>query len=238
MKYAQFTLRRLHSLTGLFLGLFLFNHFLTNSFLYEGADAFNHKVHFIHSIPFLLLVEIGLVFAPFLFHGAYGIYLMLGVDYNQRHYPYGRNWMFTLQRVTAWITAAFVVYHVAEWRFYYKEIAYPSAYNADGEFVLGVLFTEDLIRKFSQPWYVLVYLVGVGASIVHFANGLCTFCMSWGLTVGPQSQRRFIPVAIAVGGVYALLISKAFAALLVKYAGELPAVSNAALAFQPGQLLF
>jgi succinate dehydrogenase / fumarate reductase cytochrome b subunit len=238
----QFYLRRLHSLTGLFLGLFLFNHFLTNSFMYEGPDAFNHKVHFIHYIPFLLLVEFGLVFAPFLFHGAYGIYLMWPgsnrLAYNNANYRYGRNWMYAIQRLTAWILAIFVVWHVAEFRFYYKEIAYPSAYNAEGEFVLGIAFMDNLIKNFSNPLYVLAYALGVGAAIVHWANGLCTFCMSWGITVGPESQKRFIPVAVVIAGAYALLISKAFYALLIKFAGGLPEAAMAALHYADGAKLY
>jgi hypothetical protein len=37
----------------------------------------------------------------------------------------------------------------------------------------------------------VVYLVGIAASVVHFANGLFTFCFSWGICLTRRSQRLF-----------------------------------------------
>jgi succinate dehydrogenase / fumarate reductase cytochrome b subunit len=238
IKKQQFYLRRLHSLTGLLIGLFLFNHFLTNSFVFgpDGKEAFNHKVHFIHSIPFLFAVEMGMVFLPFLFHMVYGLMIMWKGESNTADYGYGRNWMYAVQRWTAWILVGFILWHLLEWRFFFKNSV--PAYDGKGEFQLGGLFYDALRSQFSKPWYVALYLLGVGAAIVHFCNGLCTFSMSWGVTVGPESQKKFIPVAIGIGVIYALLIGKAFLGLLAPVTQKFPESKKVAMAIPSSNLYF
>jgi len=236
LKYKQFMLRRLHSLTGLFLGLFLFNHFLTNSFIGAegGRDAFNHKVSFIHHIPFLIFVEIGLVFLPLIFHMCYGFYIMFRGEHNVGDYGYGRNYMYSVQRITAWITAAFVIYHIAELRFYVFSTV--PHYDESGNFILGNQFFDHLVIQFSKPLFVAVYLIGVLASIVHWANGLCTFCMRWGITISPTAQKQFMLVAVGISLVYAALVGQAFYGLLIRYSFEAPAVSTTLAMSSPGFL--
>ena len=46
----------------------------------------------------------------------------------------------------------------------------------------------------------VVYLVGIAASVVHFANGLFTFSFSWGICLTRRSQRLFA-TAFAILGV-------------------------------------
>ncbi|MBK8269636.1 MAG: hypothetical protein IPK83_15585 [Planctomycetes bacterium] len=46
-----------------------------------------------------------------------------------------------------------------------------------------------------QPWGIPVasslvftfYIIGLAAACYHFANGLWTFCISWGITVGAKA---------------------------------------------------
>ena len=33
------------------------------------------------------------------------------------------------------------------------------------------------------------YIIGVVAASFHLANGMWSFCVSWGITVGPKAQR-------------------------------------------------
>ncbi|MGQ0627118.1 MAG: hypothetical protein ACT4PL_03350, partial [Phycisphaerales bacterium] len=46
----------------------------------------------------------------------------------------------------------------------------------------------------------LFYFVGVSLLVFHFANGLWTSAITWGLTVSVESQRRFGLVCAALGG--------------------------------------
>jgi succinate dehydrogenase/fumarate reductase cytochrome b subunit len=49
------------------------------------------------------------------------------------------------------------------------------------------------------PWLALLYMVGVGSAVFHFANGLAGVCMAWGLTVTKVAQRRAAVVCGAIG---------------------------------------
>jgi succinate dehydrogenase / fumarate reductase cytochrome b subunit len=40
-----------------------------------------------------------------------------------------------------------------------------------------------------NPFMFAFYVVGVVSAIFHFANGLWSFFISWGITVSPRSQR-------------------------------------------------
>ena len=50
----------------------------------------------------------------------------------------------------------------------------------------------------SNPWMMAFYIVGVVSAIFHFANGLWTFCISWGITVSAKSQRINTYVTMAI----------------------------------------
>lgn len=173
--YSQFVLRRLHSLTGVIpLTFFIFFHFFANSYSAKGADAFNVVVGQLRGLPFLLAIEWGLLFAPFLFHMFYGLYVIFTAQSNPVRQSYGRNWAFVMQRVTAIVVFVFILYHVVTLR-------YGGEHEAD----MHTFTKNQLSNSFVYWWYV----VGVACTCYHLANGLCTFMMTWGITVGRNSQR-------------------------------------------------
>lgn len=194
-----FTLRRLHSLLGVFpLGVFLFNHLLTNSTGILGAKFFEEKVALIHLLgPALPIVEALFIFIPLSLHIALGVYIATQARHETRGAmaKYGRNWAYTAQRWTGWLALAFILYHVIHLRFIHLPI-----WDKPFSVTLGEMFYE---LPFA-PFFVLFYLLGGLAVIFHFANGLCTFCMSWGITVGPKSQQA---VTYAAGGIGAVLVA-------------------------------
>ncbi len=204
-----FLLRRLHSLLGVFpLGVFLFNHLLTNSSAIVSAQFFEEKVALIHMLgPLLPLVEAGFIFIPLALHIAIGVYIALtGKIEVGSNIPYGRNWAYAFQRWTGWAALAFIVYHVVHLRFLHK----PHMYDIPFSVELGEMFTQTPLAFI----YVPAYLIGGLAVIFHFANGLCTFCMTWGITVGPLSQRIMVWVALAIGAVLTLLLLTAMFAFI------------------------
>jgi succinate dehydrogenase / fumarate reductase cytochrome b subunit len=42
------------------------------------------------------------------------------------------------------------------------------------------------------------YIVGVISAIFHFANGLWSFAVSWGLTITPKSQKIMTYVTLVI----------------------------------------
>ena len=51
----------------------------------------------------------------------------------------------------------------------------------------------------------LFYLLGISAAVYHFANGLWTSAITWGLTVSQAAQRRWGVICTGVGAVLMLM---------------------------------
>ncbi len=198
-----FLIRRVHSLSGLVpLGLFLFAHLTTNSMAAFGQEAFAHKVELIHSLgPLLPFVEAAMIFVPLAIHIVLGIFIALTARSNTTDLGYTRNWAYTLQRWTGWAALAFIVYHTMELRF--LDEANTGALRGmmlnGRELTAGDIFFIHMAEEFQSVIYMALYVVGGIAVIYHFANGLCTFCMTWGITVGPRSQQIMAWIAFGAG---------------------------------------
>lgn len=173
----KFLLLRLHSLAGIVpLGLFIIEHLISNATAVLGSEAYNRQIELLHSIPFLPVLEVLFIFLPLVYHAVYGIYIAYISKNNALSYKYARNWMFFLQRVTGVITLIFVVYHV--WSLRISNVIYGTEVNFQ-------IVQEYLMN----PWIALFYILGVLSTTFHFANGLWTGLITWGVTLGPKSQR-------------------------------------------------
>jgi succinate dehydrogenase / fumarate reductase cytochrome b subunit len=185
-KSSSFFWRRLHSLTGIIpVGGFLVFHLYENWSARNGAEAFNETVRMINSLPFLPVLEIVGIFLPLYFHALYGLYILADADYKMMmapgYFAFGRNLQFFLQRVTGIITLIFVTYHI--WEFRVQKAL--GAYAAHGN-----LPTFDVVRDaLSNNWIFAFYVLGIWAAAYHLGNGLYTFLITWGITVGPKAQR-------------------------------------------------
>lgn len=124
----SFILSRLHSLAGLWLVIFLFEHLLTNSqaalFLGEDGLGFIRMVNLIKSLPYLEAVEIFLLGMPIAYHAILGIRYAITGKFNVQRSDgskpslfYGRNFAYTFQRITSWILLIGIILHVAFMRF-------------------------------------------------------------------------------------------------------------------------
>jgi succinate dehydrogenase / fumarate reductase cytochrome b subunit len=182
----HFLLRRLHSLTGIVpVGGFMVFHLYENSQALGGPAAFNEVVRFINSLPMLWALEIFGIFLPLYFHAIYGIYIAADAKHNVSNYGYGRNWAFLLQRVTGIITLFFVTFHI--WQFRFQKLLGRYDENA-GE--MAGLPTFDVVKEaLSNNAVAAFYAIGIVAAAFHLANGIYTFLITWGITVGPKSQR-------------------------------------------------
>ncbi len=168
--------RRLHSLLGVIpVGIFLLQHLLVNNFATRSPEAFNAAADFMANLPFRYFLEIVVIFLPILYHALYGIHIALTSKNNTSTYGYFRNWMFVLQRVTGVITFIFIGWHVWQTR-----VQAQLGQHVDYDMMAGI---------FSNPFMIAFYTVGVLSTIFHFTNGLWSFCISWGITVTPHSQK-------------------------------------------------
>jgi succinate dehydrogenase / fumarate reductase cytochrome b subunit len=176
----QFVLRRLHSLTGVLpIGAYLFAHiFLENIFVLGGPERFNTLVAAIGSFPapVLLAAEILFIWGPILFHAGYGFVRVGQADLsNPLRNDHLGAYLYSLQRLSGVIAFFFIGYHVWSTRIQY--------YLGNAEITYAFMHA-----KMIDPLIFAAYLVGVLASIFHFTNGIWTFCVTWGITVGVRAQ--------------------------------------------------
>lgn len=198
LKKHNFLIRKIHSLLGLGpIGLFLIEHLITNSFARQGIDVYNEKIEWIQGLPYLLLMEIGLIFVPLILHVVLGIVFLWAWQDNSIRYPYARNRLYALQRVTGMIAFFFIGYHV--WQFRIATEIYDLPVNFQ---LVSDAMTNKVVFGF--------YLLGIAASVFHFANGVWSFLVHWGITVGPKSQQISGYICAGVG---ALLLYIGFDAL-------------------------
>ncbi len=171
--HSDFVLRRLHTLAGVIpVGLFLLEHLFTNAMATGGAASYNSAVDTIQHIPFLHFVEFVFIFLPLTYHGVFGLYVAFTSGYNAGQYSWGRNMLFVIQRITGVITFVFIIFHLWTTRFSGKAATFDMVHNL-----------------VSNPAYFWFMLIGIVAATFHFANGLWSFLIHWGITVGARAQR-------------------------------------------------
>lgn len=194
----HYLVRRLHSFAGIFpVGIFLLMHLFINSFALRGEAAYNKAVSFVNNIPGLTYLEIFLIGVPIAFHALYGLWVTYVTKTNIFQYYYFRNWMFYLQRLTAVITLLFVVWHVWVLRI--------------ARIFTGTEMTFLTVQSWlADPLYLTLYIIGFLAAVYHFSNGLWSFLVTWGITIGPESQRfslyvcTIIFVLLGIAGINSL----------------------------------
>ncbi len=195
-----FTLRRLQSLSGVLpVGVFLLEHWFTNAFALGGAAAYNEKVDFLRSLPYLFLLEIFGIFVPIAFHAVVGFWIFWEAKFNHRALPLRQNLLFTLQRITGVLLLFFIPYHVLTTRF-------AEWFGGSTHDLYGLMQA-----KLQSPATFAIYVAGVLAASFHFGNGLWGFAIHWGLLTSKAAQRRWswaallVALAFAVAGVNSLL---------------------------------
>lgn len=196
-----FVLRKLHQLSGIFpLGIFLLEHFYTNSKALTGAADFNKAVSELQSIPYILFVEIGGIFIPLLYHAIYGLVITVEARPNNLAYPYPRNWFYLVQRITGVILFFFIIFHVLNFRF-----GMIPGLNMESVATHPTKAFDIVAREFRIVPIFIVYLIGITATVWHLANGIWLFLVDWGITIGERAQRLTGYACIAFGAVLLLV---------------------------------
>ena len=190
-----FILRKLHQLSGIVpLGVFLLDHFYTNSKALAGPEDYNNAVRDLQSIPYILFIETGVVFIPLVYHAVYGLVITWESRPNNLAYPYPRNWFYLIQRITGVILFFFILFHVLNFRFGLtpglNTVSVAHAPDRAFDIVAG---------EFRMIPILIIYLVGVTATVWHFANGIWLFLVDWGIAIGARAQRLTGYACIAFG---------------------------------------
>ncbi|MEQ9617273.1 MAG: hypothetical protein RLN60_04485 [Phycisphaerales bacterium] len=203
-----YLLRRLHSLTGIVpVGVFLISHLTTNSSIvwgminsgkygdvHAGAAEFQHEVNFIHALPFLILIEIFGLWLPIAFHSVLGFYYATTGKSNLPRYDYQANWRYTLQRISGYVGILFIFYHVATLRWGWSFLVPGGTeWSAEAAASTMAMALQGSAEGFTTAglFVAIFYMLGVSLLVFHFANGLWTAAITWGVTVTAKAQKRW-----------------------------------------------
>ena len=197
----QFIIYRLFSLCGLVpVGAYVVVHLLTNASIINGPMSFQEQVDRIHALGVVLpVVEWTFIFIPLIFHATVGWLIIAGAMPNTNSYPYASNIRYTLQRATAIIAFVFILIHVIQLHHLagapFKEIG-GVKFGAQFDPHHAASSTAIALRPL---WIKVFYAVGMLSVVYHFANGLWTQGITWGLWTSAAAQRRASWVSVVVG---------------------------------------
>lgn len=189
----HFLILKIHSLTGIVpIGIFLVFHLGLNSLRTVGVLQYQISIDIINNLPFLFLIEVGFIYIPLLFHSLVGFYITFGGRPNVMRYRYPRNYLYTLQRISGAVVFLFLIYHMGT-------TVVPKMFYGKHHF-LASPFLIDIMNTVFQTWLGRgLYFIGVFSATFHFANGLWGFCVSWGILMGPASQRNATILCLLLG---------------------------------------
>ncbi len=174
---SSFWIKRIQSLSGIFpIGVFLLQHLFGNSYAFVSAEKFNEHSEFLTSLPMVYLIELGFIYFPILLHASLGLVIIYRGENNFTNYSQFRNWMFFLQRLTGVLALVFIATH-----------SYTTRIRS---VLTGHEFTyADMAATLAHPAWFWFYFVGVTAVVFHFSNGIWSFLVTWGVTIGPKIQK-------------------------------------------------
>jgi succinate dehydrogenase / fumarate reductase, cytochrome b subunit len=213
----SFLLRRIHSLSGVFpIGAFLIEHFFSNAFAVNGANAYNENVRFLVGLPFVFFLELFFIWIPIAYHAGYGFYVWYRGESNVGEYPWVGNRMYVAQRWTGAIAFFYMGWHVWSMRFNGVHLMTNPA----------AAFWK-VQNEFHHPWAVVFYFIGIIAASWHFGYGIWLFAVKWGLTTGEVARRRFGYVCVVVAVLFVAVGSATMVAFLTEPLAPKPPLSPA-----------
>src|SRR5699024_2384525 len=132
-----------------------------------------------------LVLEIFVLYLPILLHAVIGVYFVFVIKSNTTRCGIFNNCMFLLQIFTGIVTLIFIAFHV----WHTRVQVYLSVAEVNYQMMEEILV---------NPLWFTFYAIGVLSTIFHFANGLWSFFVTWGIAQSPKAQRIATYVSIAV----------------------------------------
>lgn len=179
-------------------------HLLTNATILNGTEAFQNSVYMIHSLGSgLLIAEWLFIFLPILFHAAIGFWIIFQAKINVEFYPMEKNWRYTLQRITGMIAFVFILQHVIQLNgIIHADIVRENVPESVGQFrAYNAASSAAEAIQWAFPLMAIWYAIGIIACVFHFANGLWTMGITWGVWTAQRAQQTASYVCLGIGAV-------------------------------------
>ncbi|MDD5629630.1 MAG: succinate dehydrogenase cytochrome b subunit [Elusimicrobia bacterium] len=188
-------------LAGSFLCVFLVGHLCGNLILFLGLDKFNAYAHFLQTNPLTPLAELGLLGLGLL-HAIVALYARWQnwqarpVAYEMSAAKGGRTIGSITQLYTAVIVGAFLVLHVATFKY-----GWTSAFRNEELY-------ERVMEFFANPWIAACYVLALTGLGLHLSHGFWSAFQTLGL-----AHPKYTPAIKVLGLLFAIAVAGAFAAI-------------------------
>jgi succinate dehydrogenase / fumarate reductase cytochrome b subunit len=183
------------------LGVWTVNHLWNNLAAFDGAAAWQHSVtEYPH--PLAQVATTIVVMLPLVWHAVWGIKRLRTSKVNLGQYSYFANLKYVVQRLSALGLLLFLGAHV------WLAFLHPHLVEGHAE-PFSVIASEMRHNAPTLP----VYALGVLAVSYHFANGLSSLAMGWGVVSTRGALKRLdvlvwavflLMLAMGWGSIYAL----------------------------------
>ncbi|MBI5239794.1 MAG: succinate dehydrogenase cytochrome b subunit [Elusimicrobia bacterium] len=188
-------------LAGLCLCGFLVPHLGGNLILFMGMDKFNAYAHFLQTNPLTPLAELGLL-GLFLLHAIVTLYARWQnwqarpVAYETTVSKGGRTIGSITMLYTAVMVGIFIVLHVATFKY-----GWTSRFSDEELF-------QRVMEFFVNPWVAVFYVLALAGLGLHLSHGFWSAFQTLGV-----DHPKYTPLIKAVGILFAVAVSGAFAAI-------------------------
>jgi len=204
--------KMLMCLTGLFLSFFLLIHFLGNLQLLLPPEQahlqFNAYSHFLSGNILIKMVSY-ILYACIILHAADGLIITLknkksGGSYASEKRGRASKWYSRNMGILGTLILIFLVIHFQNFWFVYKFGNPPLDDNGNKDLYILV------VTVFREWWYVIIYVVSMGALCYHLIHGIHSAARTLGLY-----HPKFVKWFKTAGIVYSVIISIGFALMPV-----------------------
>jgi len=195
------------ALSGLFLVVFLLQHFTINLTSVFSKDVFNEISHFMGNNPLVQFVLQPILIFGVIFHFLMGFVLELknrsarAQNYAQNKGSANSSWMSRNMIWSGAVILSFLVLHFIDFWFPEMNYKYIESLPSDPN-----RYFEEMVHKFVNPIRVVAYVVSFGFLMLHLLHGFSSSFQSVGLnnkyTRGFRTFTIAFSIVIPVGFIF------------------------------------
>ena len=170
------------ALSGLFLVVFLLQHFIINLTSVFSEDVFNEISHFMGNNPLVQFVLQPILIFGVIFHFLMGFVLELknrsarAQNYAQNKGSANSSWMSRNMIWSGAVILSFLVLHFIDFWFPEMNYKYIESLPSDPN-----RYFEEMVHKFVNPIRVVAYAISFGFLMLHLLHGFSSSFQSVGL---------------------------------------------------------
>ena len=195
------------ALSGLFLVVFLLQHFAINLTSVFSEDVFNEISHFMGNNPLVQFVLQPILIFGVIFHFLMGFVLEIknrsarAQNYAQNKGSANSSWMSRNMIWSGAVILSFLVLHFIDFWFPEMNYKYIESLPSDPN-----RYFEEMVHKFVNPIRVVAYVVSFGFLMLHLLHGFSSSFQSVGLnnkyTRGFKTFTIAFSIVIPVGFIF------------------------------------